>query len=311
VRRALSSPPVPTVGASSAAPLDVGVPLERLELPGAGVRLEALAAGPRDAPLVILLHGFPETAWCWRRQFAPLAAAGYRVVAPNQRGYGESDAPRAVRDYGLDPLAADLAALVGALGRERAHLVGHDWGGAVAWWLAATRPESIERLAVINVPHPSAMRRQLLRDPRQLARSWYIFFFQLPGLPERWLRRNLRRMLFATSRRGTFDEPLLALYEQAWSRPGAMRAMLAWYRAALRHPPGRPRLARVAAPTRILWGARDRALVAELVPASLRRCESGEVTWFERATHWVHHEEPEAVSAALLAHLGAPRPAAG
>lgn len=286
-----------------AAALGIDVEVERLSLRGAGVRLEALAAGPHGGPLVVLLHGFPETAWCWRRQLAPLARAGFRVVAPHQRGYAGSERPPRLRDYGLDALVADVAALLDDLGRERAHVVGHDWGGAVAWWLASARPERVARLAILNCPHPAAMRRQLRRDPRQLARSWYMGLFQLPGLGERWLGKNLRRMLLATSRRGTFDEPLLGRYEEAWAQPRAVWAMLAWYRAALWHPPRAPRSLRVAAPTRLLWGLRDRALRREVAESSLALCDRGDVVWFECATHWLHHEEPEVVAGALVAHL--------
>src|SRR5437879_4698652 len=155
-----------------------------------GIRLNVAQAGPPDGPLVILLHGFPEFWYGWRKQIPALAAAGYRVWAPDQRGYNFSDKPPDVRDYTLDKLAADVAGLIEAAGRQRAIIVGHDWGGAVAWWLAANNPERVERLVIINVPHPLVMRRLILRDPRQTLRSWYMFMFLLPRLPEWFARRR-------------------------------------------------------------------------------------------------------------------------
>lgn len=272
-----------------------------------GIRLHLVEAGPTDGPLTVLLHGFPESSYAWRHQVGPLAAAGLRVVAPDQRGYARSDKPRGIGAYRLDRLAGDVAALVAALGAERARVVGHDWGGAVAWYLAATRPELVERLAILNVPHPAVMRRHLLTDPAQLRRSWYMFFFQLPWLPEWWLRRNdwrnLARVFRATSRRGTFSDADLARYAEDAARPGALTATIHWYRAALLRPPPRPASWRIRPPTRIVWGAQDTALGRELVAPSAALCAEADVAWIEEAGHWVQHEEPERVNALLAEHL--------
>lgn len=282
-------------------------PTERLLPLSTGLHLHLTEAGPPDGPLTILLHGFPESSYGWRHQIGPLAAAGLRVVAPDQRGYARSDKPRGIGAYRLDRLAGDVAGLIEALGRERAHVVGHDWGGVVAWYLAASRPERVERLAILNVPHPVVMRRQLRTNPAQLRRSWYMFFFQLPGLPEWWLLRrggrNIKRMLRGSSRRGTFSDADLDRYAADGARPGAMRAMIHWYRAALLRPPPRPASWRVRVPTRIVWGPRDVALGRETVEPSAALCERAEIAWVEEAGHWVQHEEPQRVSSLLAEHL--------
>src|SRR5580704_17398686 len=149
-----------------------------------------MTAGPEDGPAVILLHGFPEFWYGWRKQIAPLAEAGFRVIVPDQRGYNLSSKPSAVRDYGLRELTADVIAIADQVGREKVFLAGHDWCAAVAWNAAMRYPGRIEKLAILNVPHPAVMRRFLRTSPRQMLRSWYILFFQIPGLPEFLLSRN-------------------------------------------------------------------------------------------------------------------------
>ncbi len=266
--------------------------------------IEAGPAGPEDGPLAILLHGFPEFWYGWRRQIAPLAAAGYRVLVPDQRGYNLSDKPRGVTAYGLDRLADDVVGLVEAAGRERALLVGHDWGGAVAWWTAIRHPERIEKLAVLNMPHPRVMERFVRQDPAQRKRSAYIFLFQLPWLPERRMAADdfasPAAALAKTSRPGTFSEDELARYRAAWSQPGAVHAMIQWYRAALRARPRRPESTRVRVPTLLVWGTKDRFLGSEMAGPSIERCDDGRLVLVEEAGHWVQHEEPERVNRLLL-----------
>lgn len=278
-----------------------------------GVRLHAVEAGPPEGPLVLLLHGFPELWRAWKRQIGPLAEAGYRVLVPDQRGYNLSDKPREVSAYGLDRLAEDAAALIAAAGRERASIAGHDWGGMVAWWLAVRHPERVARLAVLNMPHPLVMRRHLRRNAAQRRRSWYIFFFQLPWLPEHWFaRRDFavgERSVAGTARPGTFSEADLGLYREAWRQPGAVRAMVHWYRASLRRPPARVASPRVRPPTLLIWGLRDRFLGSEMIEDSLALCDDGRAERLPEASHWVQHEEPERVNALLLQHFSAGHPA--
>ncbi|MFO0953210.1 MAG: alpha/beta hydrolase [Isosphaeraceae bacterium] len=272
-----------------------------------GVRLHLVEAGPKDGPPVVLLHGFPEFWYGWRHQIGPLAEAGYRVIAPDQRGYGESEKPRGVSAYGLDTLSEDVAGLIAALGVPSAAVVGHDWGGIVAWWLAVRRPELVSRLVVLNAPHPMAMRRRIATSPRQLFKSWYLFYFQIPWLPETLLGlRNWKALadsLRSTSRPGTFSDDELDRYKSAWSRPGAMTAMIHWYRAAMRVPPAPREDVRVHVPTRILWGANDRFIERSMAEISLGYCDQGCLEVIEEATHWVQHEEPERVNRSMLEFL--------
>lgn len=270
------------------------------------VRIHTVQAGSDDAPLVILLHGFPEF-WCgWKNQIAPLVEAGFRVWVPDQRGYGDSTKPRGVSAYAIDELVGDVLGVMDAARCERAHIVGHDWGGAVAWQLAATHPQRVERLVIMNCPHPRVMARNITRNPAQMLRSAYIFFFQIPMLPELVLRAKryalLQRALRGTSRRGTFSKGKLALYRQAWSQPGALTGMINWYRA-IRLGGASAAGRSIKPPTLLLWGARDQFLGRELAEQSLARCENGRLEWVEDATHWLHHEEPERVSNSLLAFL--------
>jgi len=272
-----------------------------------GVRLHVIDAGPADGPLVILLHGFPEFWYGWRRQIGALAAAGFRVLAPDQRGYGASDKPPGVGAYTTDRLASDVLRLADWAGRPTFSVVGHDWGGIVAWWVALAAPDRVARLAILNAPHPATVRSYALRHPTQAARSWYVLAFQIPRLPERMIRahgfRMAERALTGTSRRGTFDADDLAQYRAAWARPGALTAMLNWYRALRRGL--RPPALRVRPPTLILWGDRDRFLEQGLAEAAARLCDDARVVHMEKASHWVQHEEAERVNRELTAFLAA------
>jgi pimeloyl-ACP methyl ester carboxylesterase len=269
-----------------------------------GVTLHVVQSGPVDGPLIILLHGFPEFWYGWRKQIPALARAGFRVWAPDQRGYNTSDKPPRMRDYRLDVLTDDIAGLIEQSGRRRVTVVGHDWGGAVAWWLAANYPELVERLVILNVPHPLVMQRLLWTDPRQTLRSWYMFLFQLPWLPEAMLRRNNWRPaaegLQASSRPGVFTETELELYRGAWSQPGAFRSMVNWYRAAFWHPPPPPRNERILPPTLILWGTQDRFIGQEAALPSVDRCDLGELVYYNNATHWLQHEEHQDVNERII-----------
>jgi len=267
------------------------------------VRLHYVEAG--EGPLVVLLHGFPEFWFSWRFQIPALAAAGFRVVAPDMRGYNLSSRPSKMAAYDTDRLAADVRGLIRALGAERALVAGHDWGAAVAWITAMNYPEVVERLAILNVPHPHRM-LQGLRTPRQLAKSWYILAFQVPWLPERAARLRrwwVFRTAFEEARPGAFTSEDIERYIEAWSQPGAATAMLNYYRAALRQSRRRAaaRIRPVEAPTLVIWGQRDRHLGAELAepePADVPNLER--VVRLPEASHWVHQDEPERVSELLV-----------
>ena len=274
-----------------------------------GVRLHTVTAGPKDGPLLILLHGFPEFWYSWRKQIGPLAKTGFRVVALDQRGYNVSSKPTNVADYSLGNLVADVVYIAGRLGRERFPLAGHDWGAAVAWATALLIPERLNKLAILNVPHPAVFLGTLRTNPRQMWRSWYIAFFQLPRLPELGFSdRNFAggiKSLVASSRPGTFTSEDLEQYRRAWSNPGTVTAMINWYRALFRNRPALPADLKVHVPTHILWGKRDMFLLPEMARQSVDLCDSAKLTYFPEATHWLQHEEPDAVNAALIEHFRA------
>ncbi|PSQ06805.1 alpha/beta hydrolase [Halobacteriales archaeon QS_6_71_20] len=285
----------------------VGVPFGHEFRDAAGVRLHVVAAGDPADPLVVLLHGFPEFWYGWHRHVEPLVEAGYRVLVPDQRGYGRSGKPAGVRPYRITALSRDVVEVIRSDGYESAHVVGHDWGAAVAWDLALRRPERVDRLGVVNVPHPTAFRRTLLGNREQLRRSWYVFAFQLPWLPERAAARDdfalWTRVLTESVPGGTFDDADLDRYRAAWGRERAARSMVNWYRALLRYPRPPPRES-VSAPTLIAWGERDEALVPELAPRSLSFCADGRLERFPDAGHFLTHERPDAVADLLVDHLG-------
>jgi pimeloyl-ACP methyl ester carboxylesterase len=265
--------------------------------------LQAVAAGPETGTPLLLLHGFPEFWYGWHHQIDALAGAGFRVVVPNQRGYDTSGKPPAIADYALPHLTSDVLAIADQSGWERFCLAGHDWGAAVAWNVALQSPQRVSRLMILNVPHPAVMLRHLKRSPSQMIRSWYILFFQLPWLPERILAANNFRLLASsllrTSRRGTFSDEDLRRYRQAWAQPGALRAMISWYRAAARHQP-KIKNPLVRVPTKVLWGVHDPFLRFRMAEESLRYCEKGELARFDNCTHWLQHEAPERVNKLMI-----------
>jgi pimeloyl-ACP methyl ester carboxylesterase len=268
-----------------------------------GIRLHAVAEGPAQGMPVILLHGFPEFWYGWRKQILPLAQAGFRVVVPDQRGYNLSSKPAEVEAYTVHELVSDLLAIVDSLGRARVCLAGHDWGGAIGWAFAARYPERVHRLAVLNIPHPAAMQDYLRSKPRQMLRSWYILFFQAPRLPEALFSAFGESSLKRTSRDGAFTSEDLARYREAWRQPGAVTGMINWYRALRLMRRTEP--SRITVPVRILWGEQDRFLLPGLARESLRYCDKADLIRFPTASHWIQHEEPERVSELLIEFFSA------
>ncbi len=287
-------------------------------LPGDGVRLHAVIAGAEEGPLAVLLHGFPECWYSWRHQIPVLAQAGYRVVVPDQRGYNLSDKPKAVQHYQIDHLTADVLSLMRALGRERADqhtaraaIVGHDWGGAVAWRMAIDFPEAVDRLVVMNAPHPVALAKAFKSDWGQRLRSWYMVFFQVPGLPEALLGispQTSARLFFRRTavRRDAFSDADLAVMAAAMAQPGALRGMIHWYRAAFRFKPAK-RMRPIEAPTLLLWAEDDIALGKQLTLGLGRWVPHLEICYFPRCGHWVQNEAPEQVNERMMAFLSTPR----
>lgn len=269
-----------------------------------------------SGPLVVLLHGFPENWWSWRHQLQPLVDAGFRVVAPDLRGYGDTDKHG---PFDLDTLAMDVGHLVESLGAERAvKVVGHDWGGAVAWHLAAFKPQFCERLAVLNCPHPAMMREALLvrRSPKQLLKSWYFFAFQVPLFPEWLLTRRHAKGLVQVLRgnaldRAHFGPDELKPFRDALLRPGTATAMIDWYRESVRagfrerrHPRPYPVIQQE---TLLLWGMNDRALsFDELVPGTEAHAPRLAVQPIEPSGHFVQSERPDRVNPLLIDFLRKP-----
>ncbi len=277
---------------------------------------ETMIAGPDDGPVVILLHGFPELNLSWRHQVPALADAGYRVVAPNQRGYAGS-----VRDgsFSTADLAADVVSMLDAVGAERAVVVGHDWGGGAAWTVALQHPERVTALVAMNCPPPRVLAEHLMRSPRQLRRSWYMFFFQLPVLPEMFVSRSMPGMLRGGSYvREVWNRETLTPYAEAFATPEDARGPINWYRSAFRDAlRGSGRRAQpIAAPVLVIWGVHDAFLGQELVsPQSLRGTlafpNSATVVPIESAGHFVQNEAPDEVNEVLLGWLRTNAPVAG
>jgi pimeloyl-ACP methyl ester carboxylesterase len=281
-----------------------------------GIALHALVAGPADGPLVVLLHGFPELARSWLPQLEALSTVGYRVVAPDMRGYGGSDKKG---PYDLRTLSADVAGLIRFFGRERAIVVGHDWGGGVAWGTAFLQPQVVERLVIMNCPHPAVLSRAFLTNFRQLRRSWYMFFFQIPWLPEAIVTRDgaaavARAIRGGSKVRSAWTKEALQPYRQSFLQPGAASAAIGYYRAAFRHPFRGQHEARrrpIKAPVNIIWGAEDQFLGQELISREAMQpyvAPGNEPTidLIEGAGHFVQNEAPEQVNKALLKRLGTP-----
>ena len=271
-------------------------------------RIHYVEAG--EGPLVVLLHGFPEFWYGWRHQIRALARAGLRVIAPDMRGYNLSSKPPDVSAYAPRRLAGDVRELIAERGASRAFVAGHDWGAVVAWVAAMAHPDMVERLAILNGPHPRRMLEALRRPNRQIARSWYVFFFQLPLLPERAVRAGdwwcFRRAFVHDARPGAFTPEDIDRYRAAWSQPGAATATINYYRASMRRLPSHSagavtRLRAVRAPTLVIWGELDRHLGAELAEPDRADVPNLErVVRLPGASHWVQHDEPERVSALLI-----------
>lgn len=279
-----------------------------------GFRFAVDEAGQGDH-LALCLHGFPESRFSWRHQIPLLADMGYRVWAPDLRGYGETEPkPREVAAYLVDRLMEDVAALIDASGAKTVTLIAHDWGAGLAWTFAANAVRPLERLVIMNLPHPAVMARQMQSGNwAQLRKSWYMFFFQLPGLPERAMTANgakaIRGAFYNMAVDKThFTPDVLDRYALDAQRPGAIRGMINWYRAAFRL---RGKMAgpwpMIETPTLIIWGEQDAALGVELLEGTEAHVRDVTIERLPGVSHWVQQEAPERVNPILKAWLSAPR----
>ncbi len=289
-----------------------------IEVRANGIRFHVLEEGEGDR-LALCLHGFPELSISWRHQLPLLARLGYRAWAPDLRGYGRTERPPRTRDYAIETLIEDVVGLIEAGGRP-ATLIAHDWGGIIAWYVAMRRPELLERLVIMNVPHPAPLARELRTNLRQLSRLSYTAFFQIPRLPERVIAqddyRRIDNAFTATAvDPSCFGEEDLRAYREAASQPGALKAMLSYYRAYLRG--GGLRRQRklgypiIEVPTLLVWGEHDPFLLKETTIGTSAWVRDLTVRYLPDAAHWVQQEDCESVNAILERWLqGAPVPQA-
>lgn len=277
------------------------------------VELHVVEAGEDGAPLLILLHGFPEFWWAWRKQISWFAEAGYHVVAPDMRGYNRSAKPRDLRAYSFEVLVADVIGCADAFGADRFFVVGHDWGAAIAWGVAARAADRLRRFAAINGPQLGVWRHQARRHPKQALRSSYVAVFQLPWLPEAVLSAfdfaALKSTMRASAEPDTFGPATLDRYARAWRKRGSLTAMLNYYRALRLGAPSAS-ASRIKPPVLVLWGTRDRFLERHVMECALEFCDDGRFVAIEGATHWMHLERPGQINAAIAGFLGDPGGAA-
>lgn len=266
-----------------------------------GMRFTVLDEGPAGAETVVLLHGFPQSARTWAAVSRPLLAAGYRVLAPDQRGYSTQARPRSRRSYRLNELVSDVVALIDAAGADRVHLVGHDWGGGVAWMVAAARPDRLHTLTAVSAPHPRAVVRAMLTSG-QLLQAWHVGFFQLPWLPESAIRSQGGRYAVAMLKRSGLDDHTARTYaDRLVDDPGGLRAALGWYRAMPLDTLAGLRTGPITVPTTYVWSTGDIALgrrAAELT----RRWVTGPYAFevLDGVSHWIPEQAPGELAAYIL-----------
>jgi epoxide hydrolase 4 len=289
----------------AARPTESVIRHERIE--GAGVQLHVARAG--DGPPIILLHGFPENWRSWRHQLPALAAAGFSVLAPDLRGYNESDRPAERSAYHLRHLVGDVAALVRASGRPRAHIVGHDWGGILAWTFAGAHPELLDKLVILNAPHLRLYMEKVWQPSRQTVRAWYLLFFRVPCVAEWALAARdfaaVRDMFRRMPKQPAFTEREIDEYVAALAKPFALTAALNWYRENLasRDAHELARSAHVSGETLVVWGEHDPALGVELLDGLERVAPRVRVHRIPHASHWVQNEAPDEVNRVLIEFL--------
>lgn len=269
-----------------------------------GVRLHYVTQG--EGKLMLMLHGFPEFWYSWRHQI-PEFAQDHKVVAIDLRGYNDSDKPQGLAAYRMDELIKDVAGVIRGLGYDRCILVAHDWGGAIAWQFAYAYPERVDRLIVMNLPHPAKF-QQGLQTPQQLLRSWYIFLFQLPMLPELLLQAGDYQLIAEMFSRAAIDKAAftpedLEAYKDAAAKRGALTAMLNYYRNLLQSGSTPREWSKLTVPTLLIWGENDVALGIELTYGTEAYVENLTVRYIPHCSHWVQQEQPQLVNQSMREFL--------
>ncbi len=272
--------------------------MERLRIPvGEDLVLDAVAGGPLDGPAVVLLHGFPQTSWCWRGVWPALVEAGYRVVAPDQRGYSPGARPDGIEPYAMPHLVGDVLGVLDSIGADRAHVVGHDWGAAITWQLAARHPERVSTITAVSVPHPVAFAEALRTDPEQRRMSQYMRDWLDPGAEIALLDGGLEQVF------GGIPTVDAARYLAVLREPGVLTRALAYYRAVSRKDV--EGLGPISAPTLHVWSDADPALGAVATHASAAHVEGDyRLVVLEGVSHWIPEQAPDALAGLLLEHLG-------
>ncbi|MEM9954419.1 MAG: alpha/beta hydrolase [Chloroflexota bacterium] len=277
------------------------------------VTLHVVTAGDKDGEPVVLLHGFPEFWYGWRKQIPFLVEKGYRVIVPDQRGYNLSDKPTGRANYTLDILAQDAAKLIEALGYDKVNLVGHDWGGVISWVIAAQYRDKLKKLVVLNAPSASVVTQEFLNgNLEHMLRMSYQGFFNLPIIPEVLISLNdyktFGKGLQANATQGAFSDEDIEQYRRAWAQPNAMTSMLNYYRANS-NLSGFTKLSKkqhITTPTLMLWGEKDSALVKEMAQPSMDLVEDGELVFFPHATHFIQHDAPDSVNEEIYNFISKP-----
>lgn len=272
--------------------------MEPLRIPvGGDLVLDAISAGPLDAPAVVLLHGFPQTSWCWRGVWPALLEAGYRIVAPDQRGYSPDARPDGIEPYAMPHLVGDVVGVLDAIGADRAHVVGHDWGAAITWQLAARHPERVRTITAVSVPHPVAFADALRTDPDQRQRSQYMRDWLDPGTETALLDGGLEQVF------GGIPTVDAAHYLAVLREPGVLTRALSYYRAVSRQDV--EGLGPITAPTLHVWSDADPALGAVATHASAAHVDGDyRLVVLEGVSHWIPEQAPDTLAGLLLEHLG-------
>lgn len=267
------------------------------------IDIHLIEAGPAAGRPIIFLHGFPDFWYGWKDQITYFADRGYRVIVPDQRGYHRSGKPKGLKAYRCKHLMEDIVSLIEVLELKEVHLVGHDWGGIVSWLLGIYHPKQFKTITILNAPHPGVLRRRI--SPKQILRSWYIYLFQLPWIPEWLFGRNnfklLRKSMLKMALPGTFSTTDMERYTQAWK--GSLTTMINWYRAIRVSREFRDNIKApkpVFLPLLLLWGKQDLSLDFSLAKASMDFAPNGELHTFPDATHWLQHEKSAEVNRAIL-----------
>lgn len=266
------------------------------------INLSVLTAGPADGKMVLLLHGFPENAESWRDQMNELAGLGFFVVAPDQRGYDQSTAPYSIKDYKLDILAEDMLSLVKHFRNEKVLIVGHDWGAIVGWYLITYFPETFEKAVIASAPHWDVFKKYLLSHPKQIIKSWYIFFIQIPLIPELIFGFKSYSVLSSMIKNHNYPEARLELLKEKWVMYKKLKFMLNWYRA-MKYLNAKIPKQKIQVPTMIVWGEKDPFCMSEMALMSRDYCKLGQVIIMKDVGHWPQHQNINEFNTIVISHF--------